>query len=86
MKNLEVIVAAQLMPSGVFEEVKDLIISWMQTAVDIANKERKKKGIVEFATISHATSRNTLGTWQSVRQQIEFLPAMLQEHERQKSD
>jgi len=78
LKNLEVIIATQLLPNDSFDSVSKMITEWIQKVSDMATEQRKQKGEQSFG-MCHANTKGTVESWQTSREDIGFISAVLQE-------
>ena len=80
-KNLEVMIATQLMTLENFDRVVELVTSWILLVMRLVEEGKKRKtgGREAFAIMGHATTRNGTYSWQERREEISFISATFQE-------
>jgi len=79
-KNLEVIIATQLLTLENFDQVVEMVTSWIVHVMTVVQEQKNKQGGREaFAVLRHATSRNGPDSWQERREELSYISAKIKE-------
>jgi len=78
LKNLEVLIAAHLMVYEGFDVVSRLVISWFKQTSEIVCKHKEQMQHLQYG-ISHARTKQTKESWRTIRENISYISAELQD-------